>query len=97
MATYIALCTFTDQGIHGVRDTTRRADAAKDLAARFGANMTQVYWTLGAYDLVVTIEAPDDATATAFGLAVSSSGNIRMQTLRAFSRNEMGDILDRLG
>lgn len=58
--------------------------------------MTQLYWTLGQYDLVATIEAPDDTAATAFALAIGSAGNVRMQTMRAFSREEMGTILGKL-
>ncbi len=96
MGTYIALCNFTDQGIRNVKDTTKRADAAKEAAKKFGANMTQIYWTLGKYDLVVMIEASDDESATAFALAIASAGNIRMQTLRAFSRDEMNGILDKM-
>lgn len=97
MATYVALCNFTDQGIRSVKDTTKRADAVREAASRFGAKMTHIYWTLGKYDLVTLIEAPDDAAAAAFGLAISSAGNIRLQTLRAFSQDEMGPILGKLG
>ncbi|MBS0466295.1 MAG: GYD domain-containing protein, partial [Proteobacteria bacterium] len=52
MATYIALCNFTDQGIRTVKDTTKRADAVKEAASKFGAKMSQIYWTLGPYDLI---------------------------------------------
>lgn len=96
MATYIALCSFTDQGVRNIKDSTKRADAVKEVAGKFGANMTQIYWTLGQYDLIAHIEAPDDASATAFALAVSSAGNVRMQTLRAFSKDEMSTILAKL-
>ena len=97
MATYIALSSFTDQGIRSIKDSTKRADAVKEAAKKFGATMTQLYWTLGQYDLVAVIDAPDDAPATAFSLAIASAGNVRMQTLRAFSRDEMGGILAKMG
>ncbi len=96
MATYIALCNFTDQGIRNVKDTTKRADAVMEAAKKFGANMTQIYWTVGHYDLVAIIEAPDDKSATAFALAIGVAGNIRTQTLRAFSKEEMNGILGKL-
>ena len=96
MATYIAVCNFTDQGIRSVKDSVKRADAVKEVAPKFGARLTQLYWTLGQYDLVATIEAPDDTAATAFALAIGSAGNVRMQTMRAFSREEMGSILGKL-
>lgn len=97
MATYIALCNFTDQGIRSVKDTVKRADAVKEAAAKFGAKMPQIYWTQGPFDLVTLIEAPDDASATAFGLAIASAGNVRMQTARVFSRDEMASVLAKLG
>jgi uncharacterized protein with GYD domain len=97
MATYIALSNFTDQGIRSVKDTTQRADAAKEAAGRFGAKMTQIYWTQGAYDIVAVIDAPDDESATTFALALGMAGNIRTQTLRAFSKDEMNGILAKLG
>jgi uncharacterized protein with GYD domain len=96
MPTFIALCSFTDQGIRSVKDTTKRADAVKEAGKKFGVNMSQIYWTLGGYDLVTIVEAPNDEAATAFMLAVGSAGNIRSQTLRAYSRDEMNGILGKL-
>ncbi|MBS0325809.1 MAG: GYD domain-containing protein [Proteobacteria bacterium] len=96
MATYIVLSSFTDQGIRSVKDTTKRAEAVKAAAKRMGATMTGIHWTLGHYDLVVTFEAPDDATMTAVCLAIGAQGNVRSETLRAFSSSEMGAILAKL-
>ncbi len=96
MGTYIALSNFTDQGIRSIKDTTKRADAVKDAAKKFGASMTQIYWTLGHYDLVAIIEAPDVESATAFALAIGASGNVRTQTLRAFSKEDMNGILGKM-
>lgn len=97
MLTFITLCTFTDQGIRTIKDSTKRADMAMEAASKFGSKMTHLYWTQGQYDLVSIIEAPDEESATAFGLAIASGGNIRMQTMRAFNKNEMGNILAKLG
>lgn len=96
MVTYISLCTFTDQGIRSIKESTQRADMVREAASRFGSKMTQLYWTQGQYDLISIIEAPDESSATAFGLAIASAGNVRMQTLRAFSRDEMNNILSKL-
>ena len=96
MVTYIALSNFTDQGIRNVKDTTKRADAVQEAAKKFGAKMTQIYWTLGHYDLIAIIEAPDDTSATAFALAIGAAGNVRTQTLRAFSKEEMNGILGKM-
>ncbi|MDQ2916276.1 MAG: GYD domain-containing protein [Pseudomonadota bacterium] len=97
MATYIVLSSFTDQGIRTVKDTTKRADAVRELARKMGIETKSLYWTVGKYDVVATFEAPDDAAMTALSLALSSSGNVRTQTMRAFSKDEMGGILSKLG
>ena len=97
MLTYISLCNFTDQGIRTVKDSTKRADMVAEVASKFGSKMTHIYWTQGQFDLIAIIEAPDEEAATAFGLAIASGGNVRMQTLRAFNKNEMNTILAKMG
>jgi uncharacterized protein with GYD domain len=97
MATYLVLTSFTEQGIRDVRNTTKRADAVKEIARKFGVTAKEFYWTLGNYDVVVVFDAPDDASMTALGLAIGALGNVRTQTLRAFSRDEMNGILAKLG
>jgi len=97
MANYIVLSSFTEQGIRSVKDTTKRADAVRDLAKKFGVTAKEFYWTLGTWDVVVVFDAPDDASMTALGLAIGSAGNVRTQTMRAFSREEMNGILAKLG
>lgn len=97
MATYIVLTQFTEQGVRGAKETTKRADAVKDLARKFGVTAKEFYWTLGSYDVVVIFDAPDDASITALGLAIGALGNVRTQTMRAFSREEMNGILAKLG
>jgi uncharacterized protein with GYD domain len=96
MATYIVLGQFTDQGIRNVEDTSKRADAAKDLARKLGATVRDLYWTIGRYDVALIIDAPDDETMTAFGLSAGRLGNVRTETLRAFSQGEIKQILGRV-
>ena len=93
MPTFVALLSFTDQGIKTVKDTVQRAEAATALGKRLGANIKELFWTLGPYDVVAVVEAPDDETATRFLLAVGSQGNVRTLTMRAFGRDEMTRIL----
>jgi uncharacterized protein with GYD domain len=97
MATYIVLANFTDQGVKNVKDTTKRADAFKELAKSKGASVKDIYWTLGRYDIVATVDAPDDTVITALGLTLARAGNVRTQTLRAFSSADMGAILGKVG
>lgn len=96
MATYIVLANFTDQGIGTVKDTTKRADEFKEMARKLGVSVKHEYWTLGHYDVVITLEAPDEEAMTALGLSVGALGNVRTQTLRAFSAEQMDRILGRM-
>ena len=93
MATYIILANFTEQGIRNVKDSPTRADAFKDMARKAGVTVKEQYWTLGAHDIVTIVEAPDDVAVTAVGLSVGALGNVRTQTLRAFSKTEMTTIV----
>src|SRR5262245_29427661 len=96
MATYIMLASFTDQGIRKVNDSPKRADAFKQMAQKCGATVRDVFWTLGEYDIVAIVEASDDISMTALGLSSGALGNVRTQTLRAFTQADMKTILDKM-
>jgi uncharacterized protein with GYD domain len=96
MPNYIVLANFTEQGIRNVKQTVQRADAARELASRFGVNMKTLHWTHGQYDIVTFCEAKDEAGFTAFALALASAGNVKFQSLRALDRDEMSAIIAKL-
>jgi uncharacterized protein with GYD domain len=96
MATFILLVNFTDQGIRDAKDSPKRADALKAMAKKAGVNVKDVYWTLGQYDAVTILEAPDDMTATAVAFSLSKLGNVRTQTLPAFSAADMKTIIGKM-
>jgi uncharacterized protein with GYD domain len=96
MATYIVLGQFTDQGVRNIKETTRRAEAVKEMAKKFGASVKDLYWTLGSYDIATIIEVPDESSATAFFLSIGALGNVRTQSLRAFTADEMSGILAKM-
>jgi uncharacterized protein with GYD domain len=96
MPTYILLANFTDQGIHKVKDSPKRADAFKEMAKKCGATVKDVFWTWGEYDIVAIVEAPDDISITALGLSAGALGNVRTQTLRAFTQADIGKILGKM-
>ncbi len=86
MATYISLVQFTDKGIQAAKQTTKRiADWAAEVQSK-GVSVKQMYWTLGQYDQVCVIEAPDDETAASVLLTADMLGNIRTQTMRMLPR-----------
>jgi uncharacterized protein with GYD domain len=93
MPTYISLVQFTDEDIQAAKQTTQRvADWAAKVES-MGVSVKQMYWTLGQYDQVCVFDAPDDETAASVLLAADLLGNIRTQTMRAFTTSEMDKIL----
>ena len=94
MPTYVNLINFTDQGIRDYADTVRRAHDYWASIETAGGRVVQELWTMGPYDIVVLFEAPDDETATALALQVSSLGHVRTTTMRAFTADEMAAIVE---
>ena len=96
MAMYVSLIQFTDQGIHNVKDTVKRGEAAMGEAEKMGIKIIEEFWTMGAYDIVALFEAPDDETMSAFALKIGSLGSVKSHTMRAFRRNEIEKILAKI-
>jgi uncharacterized protein with GYD domain len=96
MATYVSLLQFTDKGVGSVKDTTKRAQAAAAEAEKMGAKITNALWTMGTYDVVLILDAPDDETVSAFSLKLGSLGNVKSHTMRAFREEEMETILAKI-
>lgn len=96
MVTYIVLATFTDQGIKNAKDSPKRAEAFRQMAKTFGVTVKDIFWTQGRYDIVTLIEAPDEFSATALNLSLSALGNIRTESLRAFSAADMATIVGKM-
>jgi uncharacterized protein with GYD domain len=94
--TYISLVKFTDKGIQAAKQTTQRVDAWAAKVQSMGVTIKAMYWTLGEYDQVCIFEAPDDETAASVLLAADMLGNIRTQTMRAFTASEMEKILAKI-
>jgi len=96
MATYISLTNWTDQGIRNVKDAPKRIEAARQMMKDAGGELKALYMTMGAYDVVVIAEAPSDDVVARFLLTVGGLGNVRTQTLRAFTEAETTSIISSL-
>jgi uncharacterized protein with GYD domain len=92
MATYISLVSFTEQGIRNVKESPARAEAFKALATKLGVTVKSIHYTVGAYDLVTTVEGSDDAVTTLL-LKVCSLGNVKTHTMRAYTTDEMARMI----
>jgi uncharacterized protein with GYD domain len=96
MPTYIVLGSFTDQGVRNAKDTAKRTEAVRQMGKKLGITVKELYWTLGQYDTAAIVDAPDEASITALGLSIGAQGNVRTQTLRAFTADEIGKVLGRM-
>ena len=90
-----ALINWTQQGVENVKDAPGRTAEAIETAKAAGINI-EAYYTIGRYDLVAIVDAPDDETLSRIALSLASEGNIRTETMRAFSVEEMQGIVDSL-
>jgi uncharacterized protein with GYD domain len=95
MPRYIILVSWTDQGIRNVKETAKRAEAARKMAEKLGGKL-ELYYTLGEYDLVGVAEAPSDEAEMQFLLQLSTLGNVRTKTLKAWTESEAAKIIAKL-
>ncbi len=93
MPMYIMLNRYTPQGIGNVKQSTLRIDALRPVFKANRAEIRQVFLVMGAYDTVLIVEAPDDETCARLSLIVGAAGNVRVETLRAFSEEEFRKIV----
>ncbi|MEZ5839344.1 MAG: GYD domain-containing protein [Hyphomicrobiales bacterium] len=96
MPKYVLLGNWTDQGVKNVKDTVKRSRAAREAFAAIGVNAREWFFTLGQYDVVLTVDAPDDETLTRATLALAEKGNMRTVTMRGFGENEMERLVANL-
>jgi uncharacterized protein with GYD domain len=92
MVTYVVLAKFTDQGVRNAKESPKRADAYKEMAKTFGVTVKEILWTQGRYDVVTIVDAKDESAAMSLSLSLAALGNVRTETLRAFSAAEMAKI-----
>src|SRR5687768_18606823 len=97
MPTYVSLCKWTEQGVQNARESTRRAEQAKAAVRKLGGKLTTILWTQGNYDLIAISDFPDEESAMAFLLTLGGQGNVRTETLRAYSAQDMERIFAKMG
>jgi len=96
VATYVALINWTDQGIKNVKDTVTRVQEATSAFQQAGGKVNAVYWTQGSYDVVAIFDFADEVAFTAAIIGLARGGNVRTQTMRAFSADEMAKIIAKI-
>ena len=93
MATYVSLIRYTQKGIENVKEGPARLEAAKHAFKEMGAEIKAFYLVTGQYDAVVISEAPNGETVAKLALALGSQGNIRTETLSAYTEDEYRKLI----
>src|SRR5919198_5221584 len=96
MPRYIVLINWTDQGIKNVKDTVKRAKSFEGAMEKAGGKSLGFYYTIGRYDMVAIVEAPNYEAIASVLFSTGSLGNVRTQTLKAFSMDEATNIIEKL-
>ena len=92
MIRYVTLLRFTEQGLKNLKKSTTRAAAFREAAAKAGVNVEAQYWTTGSYDGTLILSAEDETNALRCLAALAAAGNVRTETLKAFSAKEFEAI-----
>jgi uncharacterized protein with GYD domain len=96
MAHYIVLASWTEQGVKNVKDSPARLDAARAAAKKLGCTIGDFYMVTGTADMLIVVEAPDDAAMATFNLNLARGGNLRSNTMKAFTEAEYRKIIGAL-
>ena len=96
MATYMIMGKFTTQGIKNIKETTKRADRFKEIAAGYGVKVKEIYWLTGKYDVANIVEAEDEFAVSALLLELGAWGNVSTTTFRAYTREDMDVIIAKM-
>ena len=96
MPTYVVLYKFTDQGVKNLKGTVERAAQVQADNERRGFKLHGLYWTQGKYELVAVVEAPDEQAMLAGLFNIAANGNVRSETLRAFTTTEMQAVIQKM-
>jgi uncharacterized protein with GYD domain len=93
---YIVLMNWTEEGVKNVKGTVERSERGREAFKALGVDLVDVYWTVGPYDSLSIVDAPDDERLSAALLAAAGQGTFRTTTMRAFTADEMRDVLQQM-
>ena len=96
MPTFALSLNWTDQGIRTVKDAPKRSKAARELAKKLNVDIQHIFLTSGEHDLLLIVESPDGDNVAKFALALSSLGNVRTRTVRAWPESEFMRLISEL-
>ena len=89
MPTYIMLTTLTAQGVQTLKSNPERLREVNRDVEELGARIVHQWATLGPFDFVNVVEAPDAATIARISVALGARGSAKLQTVTAMTIDEL--------
>lgn len=96
MPLFICMINWTEQGIRNVKDSPKRAKAARELAKKVGVEMKELYLTSGNSDLLCILDTPNGDNVAKFAMAIGAQGSVRTRTFRAWPEAEYQKLIAEL-
>ncbi len=93
MVKFVTLIRFTEAGAKGIKQSTARASDFRKSAEKMGVKVDAQYWTVGAYDGILVLSADNEQKILRCLADLTSAGNVRTQTLRAFDAGEFEALI----
>jgi len=97
MATYVLLVKFTDKGAADITNVPDRIDQSVNAWREVGGRDFNVLMTMGEYDYCCIGEAPSDDVVMKFLFKLAKRGNVRTSTMKAFSKDQVSELLKGIG
>ena len=88
MPTFIRLVNLTEQGAKSMSDLPKLIKETREVMQKHNTKVLDIFFTLGNYDLVAIIDAPDAIAAAKVSAKIAAQGNFRAETLAAVTIEE---------
>ena len=88
MPTYILLSTLTAQGVQTLKANPDRLREVNRDVEEIGAKVIHQWATLGTFDFLSVVEAPDEATIARVSVTLGARGSTKVQTVTALTIDE---------
>jgi uncharacterized protein with GYD domain len=93
MPTYVMLTNLTPEGVQTLKNNPTRVQEVNKEVEQLGVTVKEQWATLGQYDFVTIIEAPDDQTMAKVSVELGSRGTMSSQTLAAMPSADLAKAL----
>ena len=96
LSTYVILLSYTDAGMRNAAYLSGHPRALRQLIEEAGGRLPYIWMTMGPYDFAAIMEANSDEDCAAIVLSLSSLGNFRTVTMRAFGEGDLPAIAEKI-